>query len=525
MREDERRGGRQRGAGRVMRTGSINRKYSAGYLLMLSITLLMFALSFVTTELLSARHRKTVDFLLELNSLFIDVENTNRAVYDYYLYLIPASGEEYTSASGTTRQALDALYERMGEEYSREVVDLCCMVDTFLTQSQQLIGQLSALRSAGSVEDNASIARLYAKTQDTISYINQSFQEAYTQQLTQVQRTQEQNDRMQTALSGFLMGMLVLALLVCLFFYRRVVIGITGAVNRLTDFAAKVTKEPASQEHIQLDTGDELSVLAGAFNEMLDTIHAQMNQIQTDSQMREQLQRVEMENLRISAALQSSQLRLLQSRINPHFLFNTLNMITQTAHMEDAEETAQLMEATAEFLRYNLGKVTKAVTLADEIENTRSYVYIQKCRFGERIRFDFEIDQSCADLQTPCMILQPLVENSISHGVGSMIEGGRVTVRLYRQGEGETCLEVEDNGVGISAQQLEQLRASFAPHSQGNEHIGLQNVYQRLWLYFGDGMRLELHSRPGCTLVRIRLRRGAGENKHGEEAVACHNTP
>ena len=305
MRENERRGGRQRGAGRVMRTGSINRKYSAGYLLMLSITLLMFALSFVTTELLSARHRKTVDFLLELNSLFIDVENTNRAVYDYYLYLIPASGEEYTSASGTTRQALDALYERMGEEYSREVVDLCCMVDTFLTQSQQLIGQLSALRSAGSVEDNASIARLYAKTQDTISYINQSFQEAYTQQLTQVQRTQEQNDRMQTVLSGFLMGMLVLALLVCLFFYRRVVIGITGAVNRLTDFAAKVTKKPASQEHIQLDTGDELSVLAGAFNEMLDTIHAQMNQIQTDSQMREQLQRVEMENLRISAALQS----------------------------------------------------------------------------------------------------------------------------------------------------------------------------------------------------------------------------
>lgn len=480
MREDERRGGRQRGAGRVMRTGSINRKYSAGYLLMLSITLLMFALSFVTTELLSARHRKTVDFLLELNSLFIDVENTNRAVYDYYLYLIPASGEEYTSASGTTRQALDALYERMGEEYSREVVDLCCMVDTFLTQSQQL---------------------------------------------TQVRRTQEQNDRMQTVLSGFLMGMLVLALLVCLFFYRRVVIGITGAVNRLTDFAAKVTKEPASQEHIQLDTGDELSVLAGAFNEMLDTIHAQMNQIQTDSQMREQLQRVEMENLRISAALQSSQLRLLQSRINPHFLFNTLNMITQTAHMEDAEETAQLMEATAEFLRYNLGKVTKAVTLADEIENTRSYVYIQKCRFGERIRFDFEIDQSCADQQTPCMILQPLVENSISHGVGSMIEGGRVTVRLYRQGEGETCLEVEDNGVGISAQQLEQLRASFAPHSQENEHIGLQNVYQRLWLYFGDGMRFELHSRPGCTLVRIRLRRGAGENKHGEEAVACHNTP
>ncbi len=125
--------------------------------------------------------------------------------------------------------------------------------------------------------------------------------------------------------------------------------GITLSVKKLTAFASGVARQPALQEHVQIDTGDELAVFADAFNEMIDTIHAQMDQIEADSRMREQLQQAEMENLRISAALQSSQLKLLQARINPHFLFNTLNMISQTARMEEAEETARLMEATAVF--------------------------------------------------------------------------------------------------------------------------------------------------------------------------------
>lgn len=85
-------------------------------------------------------------------------------------------------------------------------------------------------------------------------------------------------------------------------------------------------------------------------------------------------------------------------------------------------------------MRYNLRKVTGTVTLGDEIENTRNYVYIQRQRFGSRIDFVFEVDEQCAGQQVPCMILQPLVENSVSYGVGPQITGGRVTVRLYGQG-------------------------------------------------------------------------------------------
>ena len=102
------------------------------------------------------------------------------------------------------------------------------------------------------------------------------------------------------------------------------------------------------------------------------------------------------------------------------------------------------------------------------------------------------------------MILQPLVENAVSHGVGSMIGGGAVTVRLFRQGNG-VCLEVRDNGVGMEPQVLEKLRKSFTQELFDDGHIGLHNVYQRLRLFFGAELGFELESRPGDTCIRMLL--------------------
>lgn len=484
--------------------GSITRKYATGYVLITVIAVLLFLVSFFSGRVLSRRYQRAVDGLLELNNLFVGVENTNQAVYDYYAYLIPISGETYRQESAATRKVLDGILERMDTDYSREVMDLCCIVDSFLKKSDQLIASLSEFRAAGSSGDRSELVAAYNQTQDILGFINQNFQEVYIGKLETTRQMQDQLTQMQRILNIIQLSMLFLAVAVSAFFYQRVVRGMSRSVNQLIDLAGGITRDPRCQEHIHIDTGDELTVFADAFNEMMDTIHAQMEQIEQDSRMREQLQQVEMENLRISSALQSSQLRLLQARINPHFLFNTLNMITQTAHMEDAEETALLLEATADFLRYNLGKVTKSVTLSDEIENTKNYVYIQRCRFGDRIRFEFDVDESCGGRETPCMILQPLVENAISHGVGSMISGGVVTIRLFRKGS-HICLEVQDNGVGIEPQLQETIRASFAQNRCEDGHIGLYNVYQRLRLFCGEGLRFELESQPGCTCVRMLL--------------------
>lgn len=482
----------------------ITQKYAAGYVLLTVIAVLLFLVSFLSGRALSSQYCSAMDDLLELNNLFVAVENTNQAVYDYNLYLSPLSGETYTQEREKTRRILEEILRRMDQSYSREVTDLCYIVDSYLDKSDLLIEDISQFRAAGSSGDREDLVDAYMETQQLIAYINQNFQEVYIGKLETTQQMQHRIEWIQTILSVLQIAMLVLAMAVSTFFYQRVVRGMSQSVNKLIDFASGITKNLTFREHIHIDTGDELTVFANAFNEMMDTIHAQMAQIEADSRMREQLQEVEMENLRISSALQASQLRLLQSRINPHFLFNTLNMITQMAHMEDAEETAHLMEATADFLRYNLGKVTKSVTLADEIENTRNYIYIQRCRFGERIRFGFQVEESCTGLEIPCMILQPLVENAISHGVGSMISGGEVVVSLARQQE-HVCLEVRDNGVGIAPELLEKIKTSFATERNDDSHIGLHNVYQRLRLFYGAGLKFELESRPGGTTVRMLL--------------------
>lgn len=488
----------------LFREGSITRKYATGYVLITVIAVLLFLVSFVSGRTLSRQYQLAVDELLELNKLFVEVEATNQAVYDYFSYLSPLSGETYGQKAASTRNILEGILEHMDTDYSREVMDLCCIVDSYLQESDQLIAAITEFRAAGSSGDRAELVAAYKQTQDILSFINQNFQEVYIAKLETTQQMQGQLTWIQRILNGVQISMLILAMAVSAFFYQRVVRSMSRSVNQLIDLAAGITRDPRCQEHIHIDTGDELTVFADAFNEMMDTIHGQMEQIEQDSRMREHLQKVEMENLRISSALQASQLRLLQARINPHFLFNTLNMITQMAHMEDAAETAHLMEATADFLRYNLGKVTKSVTLADEIENTKNYIYIQRCRFGDRIHFVFDVDEFCTGREIPCMILQPLVENAVSHGVGSMISGGEVTICLFRK-DSCICLEVKDNGVGIEPELQEKIRASFTQERCDDGHIGLYNVYQRLHLFCGDGLGFELESQPGCTCVRMLL--------------------
>lgn len=490
--------------GDMVSTSSITRKYATGYILTMVLAVVLFLTALLSSQAMSRQYHKAVDELLELNNLFVNVENTDQAVYDYYMYLSPISGESYDQSCRDTRDALNLVLARMDRQYSRDIIDLCYIIDSYLEESQKLIESISQFRAEGSLGDRSELVEAYGECQKLAGFINQNFQKVYTTQLESTQQMQEQSAQRQNQMTLVQISMLMLTMMVSVFFYQRVVRGISRSVNQLIDFATKITEDPACQEHIHLDSGDELTVFANAFNELLDRIHGQMDQIQRDSRIREQLQKAEVENLRISSALQSSQLRLLQARINPHFLFNTLNMITQMAHVEEAEETAHLMEATAEFLRYNLGKVTKSVTLADEIENTRNYVYIQRCRFGERISFLFEIEDDCTGLEIPCMILQPLVENAVSHGVGAMISGGKVTVSLKHQ-QDKICLEVADNGIGFDQERLERIQTLLATDVGDDGHIGLYNVYQRLRLFFGAGLQFEVESVPGSTVVRMLL--------------------
>lgn len=483
---------------------SIAWKYGFGYLLILLLALIIFGVSLAGGTMITQRYDSALEDLLRLNELFADVEETNRYLYDCVIYLRPTSLENCEKSRAAAQSTVDGVLALLDSEYSRDVMDLCGTVQTYLDQNEELVETLLAYRTGESFENNLAVQEMYGRSQSTIGYINQSFKDIYSAKLVSTKVFQEKVQTLRMLVNAVQVVLVLLAVALFLVFYRSVVEGLTRSIKTLTLFASKLAREPMCTEHVSVKTGDELEVFACGFNNMVDTIQTQFLQIKEDQRARDQLQKAEMENIRMSSALQNSQLRLLESRINPHFLFNTLNMITQTAYMEDAEETAHLMEATAEYLRYNLGKVTKAVTLGDEIGNAKDYVYIQQCRFGKRVSFRFETDEVCLGQEVPCMILQPLMENSIKYGVGLMISGGEIITRIF-QDNARCCIEVEDNGVGIPEKELAALQESIVAQTDPGEHIGLRNVYQRIRLYFNEDIEFSITSGAGRTCIHIGL--------------------
>lgn len=266
-----------------------------------------------------------------------------------------------------------------------------------------------------------------------------------------------------------------------------------------------------AMEPIRVEDGGgwEVENLTAAFNGMMERIAQQWQRLEEKAEVEKTLHEQKMENLRIAGELKSSQMQALQRQINPHFLFNTLNMIMDTAYLEEAPETMELLRSAAAFLRYSLDSCEKQVTLGREMQALGDYVFLQEKRFGERIRFRFELDESLSGTRMPALVLQPLVENAVAHGVGSYASDARIEIRTERGADGCVLITVRDNGVGMEEQQLQALRERLMraqDDPQGQCGIGLANVARRLHVFYGGRAALEVRSAQGRgTEVALRL--------------------
>ncbi|MGO4270815.1 sensor histidine kinase [Paenibacillus sp. TAF58] len=197
----------------------------------------------------------------------------------------------------------------------------------------------------------------------------------------------------------------------------------------------------------------------------------------------------------------------MQSQINPHFLFNTLNILAKKAYLEGAEETSDLISSVSGLLRYNLKRLDMPVTLGDELRILDEYLIIQKARFIDRVQYHKEIDDRCLHLLVPNLTLQPFVENAFIHAIEPSVSGGCITIRVYAQ-EGNVIVEIIDDGAGIDEERIQAIvkgsdSAAKHGHSTG---IGIDNVIQRLELFYGVPDMVSINSSPGQgTCVRLNL--------------------
>jgi two-component system sensor histidine kinase YesM len=261
-------------------------------------------------------------------------------------------------------------------------------------------------------------------------------------------------------------------------------------IKRLHDVTTTLTKNDL-QALVTRDNVDEITELGLSFNIMIGKIRELL-----DAKIKEQ------ENL------QKAELRALQAQINPHFLYNTLDTIIWMAEAQKTDQVIEIVSALSSFFRISLSKGRDWITIGEEIERIKSYLTIQRMRYRDILDFKIEADEEVLNNTILKLILQPLVENALYHGIKNKRCGGIIVVRAKQKNEDEVLLEVEDNGIGFTTEKLIQLQAELGDDSgeiKLESGFAIGNVNKRIRLYYGRqyglSVRSEYNTGTCATLV------------------------
>jgi two-component system sensor histidine kinase YesM len=298
---------------------------------------------------------------------------------------------------------------------------------------------------------------------------------------------------------GLLLGILMI---LALALAASALIGnITRPVSRIVGFIDQIGN--GSEGRLEMPVPNEVGIIAEYINRMLDKIEED-----TAKLLKTQKQLYELE-----LSKKQAELSALQNQINPHFLYNTLNCISSIALVNDVAEIVTISEAMVRIFRYSI-KQSDLVRIRDELELVKDFMEIMNIRYQGRFGFTIEAPGPLAERRTLKMILQPLVENAVYHGLERRNGPGRLSITVSEAGKEGILIRVKDDGKGMTAEELARLRNALDGPSggappEGRRSVGLFNINNRIKLMFGDGYGLSIDSREnGGTEASILLPAG-----------------
>ncbi|MFC4600974.1 cache domain-containing sensor histidine kinase [Cohnella hongkongensis] len=311
-------------------------------------------------------------------------------------------------------------------------------------------------------------------------------------------------DKIKTIVTATAVVAFLLTFVLSVLFGRR----ITQPIQTLYKHVNRIKRGDFS-ERVEIKRADEIGLIAANFNAMQDELR---NLIENKYVNQIKLREVE--------------LAMLYSQINPHFLYNTLDIIKAMADYHRASEIGDIAQALADMFRYNTRNRDEVVTLQEELDQIEAYMKIQSIRFDDKIAYEADVDESLYNYPVLKMTLQPLVENAVFHGLERKRGKGTIRVAAAKE-DGRFVLTVADDGVGMSEQRLADLRTRLKQSLHREEAvsvseggIGVRNVYARYAIQFGDRLGFEVDSRKGAG-TRITLSLPFDEHAGGfPEALA-----
>jgi two-component system sensor histidine kinase YesM len=269
---------------------------------------------------------------------------------------------------------------------------------------------------------------------------------------------------------------------------------ITKPINQLTLDMYKVQKGDLTVRTVVRST-DEIGLLSQQFNSMLQEIEQLMQQVKEEQDQKLQ-----------------AKLRAVMHRINPHFLLNTLSMLWWLVKSNQKERASQSLSALIHLLEAHMGKSGVMITLEEELDFLRKYIAILQMRYEKTFKLELDVEPGVEKLIIPRMLLQPLVENAIFHGIVPNEADGRISIRVH-QWDGHTEFLVTDNGLGIGEEKLKLLAEPETAIAKGVMGIGLRHVYDTLRFYYAGSSELTITSEPSQgTAVRVVLGKPAASD-------------
>ncbi|MDF2959105.1 MAG: rane protein [Paenibacillus sp.] len=464
--------------------------------LLLFIPLLVLLVNLVTFFIFDSGKivQQSYDLLMDRILLYKEASQTaGDSLGTLYNYLLNPTGSQEARIKQDEAKLME-LRSRLlgikdGSPHASALSGFIHLLDTLLRQEQTA---LTAAKAGAQAFGDA--LSHYMEAEKTTGFIREEGQRLVDLELgfyqpvyRQIQMENARMDRL--GLAAFIINTLM-SVVLAVWISRS----ITRPVSRLVEMARGISggnlhmESPPQQ---QQSTPDEIGVLSEAFKQMLKDLKVLMEK--------------EKESIEKDRLVKELELQALQSQINPHFLFNTLNVLSKLALIEGAGKTSDLIVSMSNLLRYNLRKLEQPVTLQDELEHVKEYFTIQQARFRDRVRFETDIDAAALQEPIPALTIQPIVENAFVHGIEGMENGAVIRLELARVPEGSR-LAVSDNGRGMNEEVRQALLRLEAGNGigegagTGKKHstgLGTKNVFKRLQLFYGRSDLVDIQSEPG----------------------------
>lgn len=482
--------------------------------------LLQIGISYYNThEVMEPMERRTENILAISN--FMNAAERLTGTLDTFLWdragAAEANSRLYTYKQETSR-ALAKIQLELGESNEEQYL-LAMAAKTTYASYCRMLDSLDSYLEAGAMEEASELyfGRMRSCGRYLMQYSRQLMEQAIQDNYTGYQKLIALSNRLRIAQT--------LSILLCIALGIPLMLSVNpllGAVRQLSAASREISQGHLDTPDLSRSDDNEIGDMVLAFNEMKHSMKRQVELLEENNQIQQALLRKENEALELQNHMERSQLQLLRSQVDPHFLFNTLNAIMYTARQEAADKTHDLIGALSRLFRYSLGSNAAQVSLAREMHIIDSFYSLYRARFGERVYLEWNIMDDI-DPQTvlmPSFILQPLVENAFRHGIVPKEGGGTVTMHVYAA-DSVLYIEVEDDGVGMKAEDLAALQEKLKTSDIPSSHIGVYNVAARTRM-LGPDYGLSFQSWEGRgTLAVLRLPLILEEEDYDAEDADC----